>query len=110
MDILPVKSPFGFNFFTKVVCFVDMNGASAASPDNPFGGLLPFLMLGEGKDFDPMMLMFMGGNMNFASNPMMMYFMLNSNSDGKDNSNLLPLFLMMNSGNMPSGNAGPATI
>ena len=55
-----------------------------------------------------MMLMFMGGNMNFASNPMMMYFMLNS--DGKDNSNLLPLFLMMNSGNMPSGNAGPATI
>lgn len=110
MDILPVKSPFGFNFFTKVVCFVDMNGASAASPDNPFGGLLPFLMLGEGKDFDPMMLMLMGGNMNFASNPMMMYFMLNSNSDGKDNSNLLPLFLMMNSGNMPSGNAGPATI
>lgn len=108
MDILPVKSPFGFNFFTKVVCFVDMNGASAASPENPFGGLLPFLMLGEGKDFDPMMLMFMGGNMNFASNPMMMYFMLNS--DGKDNSNLLPLFLMMNSGNMPSGNAGPATI
>ena len=108
MDILPVKSPFGFNFFTKVVCFVDMNGASAASPDNPFGGLLPFLMMGEGKDFDPMMLMFMGGNMNFASNPMMMYFMLNS--DGKDNSNLLPLFLMMNSGNMPSGNAGPATI
>lgn len=108
MDILPVKSPFGFNFFTKVVCFVDMNGASAASPDNPFGGLLPFLMMGEGKDFDPMMLMFMGSNMNFASNPMMMYFMLNS--DGKDNSNLLPLFLMMNSGNMPSGNAGPATI
>lgn len=108
MDILPVKSPFGFNFFTKVVCFVDMNGASAASPDNPFGGLLPFLMMGEGKDFDPMMLMFMGGNMNFASNPMMMYLMLNS--DGKDNSNLLPLFLMMNSGNMPSGNAGPATI
>lgn len=108
MDILPVKSPFGFNFFTKVVCLVDMNGAFAASPDNPFGGLLPFLMLGEGKDFDPMMLMFMGGNMNFASNPMMMYFMLNS--DGKDNSNLLPLLMMMNSGNMPSGNAGPATI
>lgn len=107
-NILPVKSPFGFNFFTKVVCLVDMNGASAASPDNPFGGLLPFLMMGEGKDFDPMMLMFMGGNMNFTNNPMMMYFMLNS--DGKDNSNLLPLFLMMNSGNMPSGNAGPATI
>lgn len=107
MDILPVKSPFGFNFFTKVVCLVDMSGMSAASPENPFGGLLPFLMLGDG-DIDPMMLMFMGGNANFASNPMMMYFLLNR--DGKDNSNLLPLLMMMNTGAMPSNNAGPATI
>ena len=108
MDILPVKSPFGFNFFTKVVCLVDMNGMSAASPESPFGGLLPFLMLGDGKDIDPMMFMFMGGNANFASNPMMMYFLLNR--DGKDNSNLLPLLMMMNTGAMPSNNAGPATI
>lgn len=108
MDILPVKSPFGFNFFTKVVCLVDMSGMSAASPENPFGGLLPFLMLGDGKDIDPMMFMLMGGNMNFASNPMMMYFLLNR--DGKDNSNLLPLLMMMNAGTMPSNNAGPATI
>lgn len=93
MDILPVKSPFGFNFFTKVVCLVDMNGMSAASPENPFGGLLPFLMLGEGKDFDPMMLMFMGGN-NFASNPMMMYLLMNQ----KDKDDMLPFFLMANGG------------
>ena len=108
MDILPVKSPFGFNFFTKVVCLVDMSGMSAATPESPFGGLLPFLMLGDGKDIDPMMFMFMGGNANFASNPMMMYFLLNR--DGKDNSNLLPLLMMMNTGAMPSNNAGPATI
>ena len=108
MDILPVKSPFGFNFFTQVVCLVDMNSMSAASPESPFGGLLPFLMLGDGKDIDPMMFMLMGGNMNFASNPMMMYFLLNR--DGKDNSNLLPLLMMMNAGAMPSNNAGPATI
>ena len=108
MDILPVKSPFGFNFFTKVVCLVDMNSMSAASPESPFGGLLPFLMMGDGKDIDPMMFMFMGGNANFASNPMMMYFLLNR--DGKDNSNLLPLLMMMNAGTMPSNNAGPATI
>lgn len=108
MDILPVKSPFGFNFFTKVVCLFDMSGMSAATPENPFGGLLPFLMMGDGKDIDPMMFMFIGGNMNFASNPMMMYFLLKQ--DGKDNSNLLPLLMMMNGGGMPAGNAGAATI
>ncbi len=105
MDILPVKSPFGFNFFTKVVCLVDMSGMSAASPDNPFGGLLPFLMMGDG-DIDPMMLMFMGGNANIMGNPMMMYFLMKDN----DNKNLLPMLMMMNAGSMPSGNAGPATI
>lgn len=108
MDILPVKSPFGFNFFTKVMCLVDMSGMSAASPENPFGNMLPYLLLSEGKDFDPLMLMLMGGGTaSIGSNPMMMYFLLN---DSGDNKSLLPLIMMMNGGGMPSGNAGPATI
>lgn len=97
VDILPVKSPFGFNFFTKVCALVDFSGLNA-DPDNPFGNMLPFLMLADdNKDFDPMTLLLfnsMGGNNNFASNPMMMYFLL-SQKGGKSN-DMLPFLLMMN--------------
>lgn len=92
LDILPVKSPFGFNFFTKVCTLFNFD-VSAASPQNPFGSLLPFLMLGEGKEIDPMVFMLMGGN-NFISNPMMMYLLMNQ----KDKSDMLPFLLMANGG------------
>ena len=92
LDILPVKSPFGFNFFTKVCTLFNFD-VSAASPQNPFGSLLPFLMLGEGKEIDPMVFMLMGGN-NFTNNPMMMYLLMNQ----KDKSDMLPFFLMANGG------------
>jgi hypothetical protein len=46
--LVPEKSIFGFNYYTKVVSpFSMMN--SAASEDNPFGNMLPFLMFGDGK-------------------------------------------------------------
>ena len=89
--IYPVKSPFGFNFVTKVVSLFDsVNGT--ASADAPFGNMLPFMLMGN-KDMDPMMLMMMmgqGSNTNMMSNPMMMYFLM---KDGKG-SDMLP-FLMM---------------
>ena len=44
--ILPTKSVFGFDFITKVVSLIDMSGMSA-SEDNPFGNLLPFILLGK---------------------------------------------------------------
>lgn len=80
-DILPVKSPFGFNFITKVVSLIDMTGANA---DTPFGNMLPFLMMGEGKDFKdilPMMLFANGSNANMMNNPMMMYALLNDSKN-----------------------------
>ena len=92
LDILPVKSPFGFNFFTKVCTLFNFD-VSAASPQNPFGSLLPFLMLGDGKEIDPMVFMLMGGN-NFTSNPMMMYLLMNQ----KDKGDMLPFLLMANGG------------
>lgn len=92
LDILPVKSPFGFNFFTKVCTLFNFD-VSAANPQNPFGNLLPFLMLGEGKEIDPMVFMLMGGS-NFTNNPMMMYLLMNQ----KDNGDMLPFFLMANGG------------
>ena len=98
VDILPIKSPFGFNFFTKVCALVDFSGLTA-DPDNPFGNMLPFLMLADdNKDFDPMTLLLfnsMGGNNNFTSNPMMMYFLLSQKGDKSND--MLPFLLMMNS-------------
>jgi hypothetical protein len=97
--ILPVKNMFGFNFVTKIVSLLDMknNGASA---ETPFGNMLPFLMLMNDKDLDPMMLLMMNGGqiggleMNtFTKNPLMMYMIMKDNKDLKD---MLP-FLMMTS-------------
>ena len=68
-DILPTKSPFGFNFVTKVISLMNMGKASA---DSPFGDnfltmmllmngnidnkMLPFLMMQKDNKMDPMML------------------------------------------------------
>lgn len=75
-EIYPTRSPFGFNFVTKVVSLMDMSGVKA-DEENPFGAMLPFMMMGDGK-FDPMlfMLMGMGKDKMDMSNPMMMYFLM----------------------------------
>ena len=93
-DILPVQSPFGFNFITKIVSLIDMSGANA---ETPFGNMLPLLMMGEGQDFKdilPLMLM-TGGNTNFAQNPLMLYALM-GDGNMKD---ILPFMFMM--GNNP---------
>ena len=89
-DILPVKSPFGFNFMTKIVSLVDMSGADANSP---FGNMLPLLMMGEGKNFrDILPLMLMTGNAgafgNMNQNPLMLMALM---SDG----NIDPMIMAM---------------
>lgn len=90
VDIVPIKSPFGFNFFTKVQALIDFNNENA-NADNPFGNLLPFLMLENNKEFDPMLFLFMNKNNDFSKNPLMLYFLMNENKG----SNILP-FLFMN--------------
>ena len=67
--ILPAVSPFNFNFVTKVVSIMDFNGANAPSDSNPFGNMLPFLMMSDSDKIDPMALMLCSGG-NF--NPMML--------------------------------------
>ena len=103
--IYPVKSPFGFNFVTKVVSLFDsVNGT--ASADAPFGNMLPFMMMGN-KDIDPMMLMMMmgqGNTSNVMSNPMMMYFLM---KDGKG-SDMLPFLMMAQAQTMPAPQMAPA--
>jgi hypothetical protein len=96
--ILLTRSPFGFNYATKVVSLFNMT-SDAPTPDAPFGNMLPFLMMSENSgEFDMntmLMLSMMGGQsgMDFSKNPMMMYFLM---KDSKNADDLLPLMFMGN--------------
>lgn len=80
-NIIPTRNMFGFNFMTKVVSMFSAF-SNAPTADQPFGNMLPFLMCGEGKDIDPMMMFFMmGQGGNTQMNPMMMYIMMKDNKD-----------------------------
>ena len=97
-EIMLTKSPFGFNFVTKVVSLFNMCGTPTPTTEQPFGNMLPLMLMGEeGGDIDPMMLMFMmnqngGANTSVFGNPMMMYFLM------KDKGEIDPMmmFMMMN--------------
>ena len=69
--IVPATSPFGWNFMTKIVSLVNFGQADSA---NPFGNMLPFLLLSDSKSDDmlPLMLMMNGGAID-TSNPMMLW-------------------------------------
>lgn len=86
--IMPIRSPFGFNFATKVISLFDnlMGNSEAPSADNPFGSLW-MLMLMDGKSdmkdmLVPMMLMNQANGSTNAFNPMML--MLMNDGDMKD--------------------------
>ena len=90
-NIIPTRNIFGFNFMTKVV---SLFGAFTDAPtaDQPFGNMLPFLMMGEGnKDIDPMMMYMLMGQGNGTMNPMMWYFLM---KDGKENKDMDPMAWM----------------
>ena len=102
-EIMLTKSPFGFNFVTKVVNF--LGNTFNADASNPFGNLGLMMMLSEDnagiKDMLPFMLMANGGNANGfdLSNPMVMYMMC---KDGTDD---LPMMLALSGAfNKPSNN------
>lgn len=99
--IIPCKSPFGFDFVTKVVSIMDFGPAPDST--NPFGNMLPLMLMGDNKELDPMMMYFcmgMGGN-NQQINPMMMYMLMGDKSKNSDD-----LFKMMAISNM-MGNKNP---
>ena len=92
-EIMLTKSPFGFNFVTKVVNF--LGNAFNADASNPFGNLGLMMMLSEDNkgmsDMLPFMLMANGGNAaGFdMSNPMVLYMMC------KDGAGDLPMMLAL---------------
>lgn len=94
--IIPARNIFGFNFMTKVVnLFGNIMGTPSA--DQPFGNMLPFLMLGNGDNSnsnDAMLMLMLTQNQNLAggnlfSNPMMIYLLM------KDNKSFDPMMLLL---------------
>lgn len=93
-EIMLTKSPFGFNFVTKVVNLLgNLNAGADAS--NPFGNLGMMLMMSESgtdmKDMLPLMLMANGGNLDM-SNPLLLMALM---SDGKMG-DMWPFLFMLN--------------
>lgn len=91
--LIPTKNVFGFDFYTKLISFG--NNMFNASPDTPFGNMLPLLMMNKSDDSAlPMLMMMNGGtmgNMSFdMSNPMFLYLMMN-----KGDSNMRDMLMMM---------------
>lgn len=95
-EIYPTKSPFGFNFVTKVINLFDgFLGADAANADNPFGNILPFILMnGENgtatNDLLPFLLMGKGKEID----PMMAMLLLNKDGQTDTNTMLLALSMM----------------
>ena len=84
--IVPTRSPFGFEFMTKIVSLMDFGNANK---DNPFGNMLPLLLLNDSnsKDNTALMMAMMYGHTDMMKNPMLMYALMSK--DGKMN-DMLP--------------------
>jgi hypothetical protein len=104
-NIVPTKSPFGFNFLTKVISLVDFSG-NKSDENNPFGNLLPFIMLNESKSGDNTILALaaLAGNdgADIAKNPLLLYALMGQNKGG--NSDLAALLLMTQGANLFGAN------
>jgi hypothetical protein len=98
--ILPTKSMFGFDFVTKVVNLFG-NCFNSASEDQPFGNMLPLMLLADGGKADDMLpLMFaMGGGKFDMNNPMVLYSLVKDNG----NKDVLPLLFLANGQGMAFG-------
>jgi hypothetical protein len=104
-NIVPTKSPFGFNFLTKVISLVDFSG-NKSDENNPFGNLLPFIMLNESKSGDNTILVLaaLAGNdgADITKNPLLLYALMGQNKGG--NSDLATLLLMTQGANLFGAN------
>lgn len=84
--ILPTKNIFGFDFITKIVSLIDMSKVSA-SEDNPFGNLLPLMLMNKDNSILPFLLF----NEKENIDPMLFSLVAMDHSDKND---MLPFILM----------------
>lgn len=104
VTIVPQKSIFGFDFYTKIVSPMAMMAGNATN-DNPFGNILPFMLMGDGEmDKDTMLMLAMcnGG----AANQNMILPLLMMGDKDNDNTVMIAMALMMGGQNpfAPQGN------
>ena len=102
--IVPTQSPFGFSFITKVVSLFNFAGTADAS--NPFGNMLPFLLMSDSKSTDkdnllPLLFM-MNGNIDMAQNPMMLWALMGN----RTNDPMMLALMMGGFGAKPNGCGG----
>lgn len=96
--LIPEKSIFGFNYYTKVISPFSMIG-NTANEANPFGNMLPFMFMNKDNDSDNsdmfkylMMFSFMGnGNSNI--NQMLPFMLI---SEYKETNPMLMMMLAQN--------------
>lgn len=102
-EIMLPRSPFGFNFATKVVNFLG-NMMTGANADNPFGNMWMLMaMSGEGEDMKDILPFLMMNNATAGMDSNMLMFMALSNT--KDGSkDMLPWLLMSQSMNAAPAN------
>ena len=108
--IIPEINIFNFNYTSKVINPFE-NMAATASTDNPFGNLLPLMMIGDGitKGNDGDMMKFlmisqmMGGKMDFTSNPMMLYMLMSDKDKDNDFFSMMMMMQLFNPSTFPLG-------
>ena len=86
VTVLPLSSPFGFDFTECLVSLIDC--MPAADENNPFGNLLPLMLAEKGDNNAMALVMMMDKNLDDIDPMMLLLF------NGKDNSNLSTYLLM----------------
>jgi hypothetical protein len=80
-DIMLSRSPFGFDFATKIVNLLGNCGCGTANADNPFGNMWMLMaMSGDSKMDDMLPMALMMGGMDM-SNPMMMWALMGNRTN-----------------------------
>ena len=95
-EIMLTKSPFGFNFVTKVVNFLGNVFNTSATAENPFGNMwMAMAMTDENRDMNDILpfLMLNNATPGIDNNVLMFMALSNTKNGSKD---ILPWLLMMN--------------
>ena len=106
--IVPTKSPFGFNFYTKLMPLMG-NFMTNASKDNPFGMIPMMMMLKSENKNDMLPLMFMMGGANGGmdmSNPFMLMALMGDNNNSDDIMKYMFVAQAMQSAQKPTKSSG----
>ena len=91
VEIVPTTNIFGFNFYTKLFVPFDVSEMITPTADNPFGNMLPWLLMSENSNSsnmaETMMLMSMMNNGTTSEINPWMFMLLNKNNKNNKNNN-----------------------